>query len=283
MPLTRLSNFPHLTSQYTILFEKETKSLIAVPYRISDEVCKYSFCSNEWVECIDNHKIISDELERRKNQSKLIKWNNITHTHATCIMVENYLHYITDKHVKYNTNTDSWSFVDNAPAFMVINEESLIRIKDKLLLIGGSTHYRSIYEYNIRENSWRCLPVKFPSGVWVVSCTPILSGKIILISAMDYNCEDCNSIYIYERKTQILKKLNIKLPRKNNQIFAINDRNRSISAICGWIRIEQRKLNQCWPECLTGMVNIYFMDAVLHTINCKGDHYKIEVFEILNR
>ena len=100
---------------------------------------------------------------------------------------------------------------------------------------------------------------------------------------MDYNCEDCNSIYIYERKTQILKKLNIKLPRKNNQIFAINDRNRSISAICGWIRIEQRKLNKCWPECLTGMVNIYFMDAVLHTINCKGDHYKIEVFEILNR
>lgn len=300
MSLTRLSNFPHPTSQYTILFEKETKSLIAVPYRISDEVYKYSFCGKKWVKykiqqtysktlhennaylCIDDHKIIIVELQRRENKSKLQRFNNITHTHATCIMVENYLHYITDKHVKYNTNTNSYSFVDNAPAFKVINENSLIRIKDKLLLIGGSMRYRSIYEYHIKNNFWRCLSVKFPSGVWVVSCTPILSGKIILISAMEYTFEDCNNIYIYERNTQILQKSNIKLLSANNQIFAISDRNRSILATYGWIRIKQRKLNQCLPECLIAMINRYCMDDVLHAINCEGHHYKIEVFKILN-
>ena len=295
---TKRLNFPKPNQfiYYDVLFEKESKSLIAIRGNIcyGELVYKYLFSNDSWMDytipktmrsSINDHKILLLQLSTNRNKCKLKTYYNTykfgtlsPSTEPACIMIEDCFHYIADKHIKYNINTKKYELVSNAPMLKVFNKKSLIRIKDKLMIIGGTTNYRNIYEYDINKNRWRRLSAKLPSNIWVASCTHILNGQIILISAMNYNSNmDCNNIYIYEVNTQIINKSKINLPLNKNQIFAINTQNSSIVAH-SWTR----NLDFYFPTYLIKTIQHFCIDEVLHTINTMGDHYKIDVFKILN-
>ena len=101
---------------------------------------------------------------------------------------------------------------------------------------------------------------------------------MILILATDIDL----CFFIYEVKTQIFKKLNIKLPkyiRMCNQIFAMNDKKRDISIVNGWIANNSNNL----PVALQLMISSYYINEFIHLMNPRtGDHYNIDVFHILN-
>ena len=302
--------------EYNILFNEKCKLLIAVPPRLlsqleaEDKIYKYIFYDNKWlgyeiqqikttnswrstnpqsnnknkIYLFDNDKIVMFELMNERKKCKLIIKNlNKIYKLKGCaasIMIKDELHCIADKHFKYNTNTQISKIVLNSPVPEIENGKSLIQVKDKLMLFGGCMQYRHIYEYDVKINCWRCLPVKLPIGVWVNSCAMMLSDPIVLIFATDYTkSSPRNNIYIYEIKTQVIKKSNIKCPELDNQIFVINDH----KTACGWIRIQCENLNlQPWPEYLMLLVNRYLMYEVLHTINTSCAHYKLDLRQILN-
>ena len=300
--------------RYRLLFQRKNELLIALPCFLSfttqaNVIWIYSFSGNSWQKyqiqgpwfdsrfiypgaIIKNkiysystpNEIVMFELLHGREQCKYniinTNWIHKLHTNGASVMIGDEFHYIANKHIKYNINTQIYEFVPSAPVLKIINEKSLMRIKDKLVLFGASMHYRNIFEYNIKENCWRCLPVTLPSGAWVVSCTPILNGQMILIATDD------SSIYIYEVNKQILKKSNVKLPTKNgvrvdNEIFAINNQRKDILVTWGWIRIEHEH-SKLVPKCLIALIKAYYLNEFLHTINSFGEHYRINVFQILN-
>ena len=307
--------------QYKIILQKETKSLIVVPPLIYDcyaeniIIYKYLFSDNTWKEYevqptkkwhgsrsiytgainknriylyTNNHEIMMLELMGKTNKYKLEIIQNMNkfyelnvYEYESPIMINDELHYIADKHIKYNINTQIFKIALTSPITKIINDQSLIRIKDKLMLFGESMHHRNIYEYDITKHSWRCLAVTLPTGIWVVCCTPILNGQIILISVIDYNkLVKNNTIYIYEVNKQIIKPSNIKLPRKTIQIFAINNQKENILVTYAWIKIQCKKCNIQLPQCLYLLISKFCFDEILHGITRDCNHYRMNVFEI---
>ena len=315
---TKLKDIPELVYRtHRILFERQTQSLVIVPRLVAfdsqkDVIYKYLFSQNLWQKytierpsCAyriqsagvvtknkiysysDNKELIRFELINRvkKCNMEILDSNCIYefNDNGASVMIEDEFHFIADKHIKYNVNTKKYEFVPSAPMFEIINVNSLIRIKDKLILFGSGMHYRNIFEYDIKKNLWRCLSNLLPIRVCAVSCTPILNGQMILISGDDGTGIKfrVNRLYIYDPKKQILKKVNIKLPLNGNKIFAMNDQKKDLSVTYGWIRNQCENLNLNVPECLILLIKAYYVNEFMHTINVGGEHYRIDVSQIL--
>lgn len=315
----------HCYHQYRILFQRATKSLVFVPHEISNNnkteyvIYKYLFSKNSWKKYeiqttktwngsrliypgainenkiysyTDKHEIIMLQLIDNTNKYtfniiKNIKEIDGLHPYGTSIFVNDDFHYIANKHIKFNINSQILEIVPGSSVSQIQNGKGLTRIKDKLILFRVTNNiyiHRNIYEYDIKKQSWQTLSTSLPMALWILSCATILNGQIILISGIDYNQDDeSNNIYIYEVKRKVIKKSNVKFTSEHeNQIFTINDEKKDMLLTHGWIRIQCQSFNVHLPECLFRMINSYCINEFVHTINTIGHHYKINILEILN-
>ena len=318
---TKLKSIPSNTTQHPIeiLFEKKSKSLIVTPYvfdinpKIENIIFKYSFSMNSWMTykietthmkslipaTIHQNKMYSicnmDEIAILDMDHTYQSYNNSTTCtmkfieNATSVitsiipytsyfMINDHFYCISNSHFsKYNINTKKHQIL---PHSSIRNWfDASLKVKNNLILFGRIDHKTpSIQQYDISNNYWEILPVKLPTKINFISTTSILNEQMILILATDIDL----CFFIYEVKTQIFKKLNIKLPkyiRMCNQIFAMNDKKRDISIVNGWIANNSNNL----PVALQLMISSYYINEFIHLMNPRtGDHYNIDVFHILN-
>ena len=297
-----LPDLPNTVPLYTVLFQ--TESLIVSPCGYGDEIYKYSFSKDTWMEYtlkMKNHGVIISGVAHKSkiylctNKSKIVimelingtnKYEEIknlkkppgTHKWGAPVIVDDDFHYIANRHFKYNSNTKILEYVPNAPMREHTTMRNVIRVKDKLMLFGSRWHYRNIFEYDIKTNCWRCLPVKLPIGIGVVSCTLILKGQMILIIAADHR-----ELFLYELKKQVITKTSILCPTNNcYRAFSMNDQKKDILITNGWIRDTVEVLNIYLPVYLIQIIESYYINEFIYTLNEVGKFYKIDLFEILN-
>lgn len=200
------------------------------------------------------------------------------------IMVQDEIHFFNRKiHIKYNLHTQTYSFIAPPTGIRILYKTNLIRIKQKLIAftssyVKGLGYHHYIYEYNITKKSSKCFPIRLSKKCYCVSCTSILNQQIILLSVTNrYNDEKI--IYIYDVKTKIVKKSNIKVPC-NQCIFAVNDKRKDILVTYGWIKNHCKYLYI--PVCLKEFIGCYYINESLHVLNSYGQHYKTEAHRILD-
>lgn len=318
----KLTHFqPDYHPHYTILFQKESKSLIAVPHSIpidiktkSDYIIyKYVFSSNSWKQYdieqltesnekrriypkainkgyiyanTHKHEIAMITLinETNKYKIKIIRKMNKTKQYAygKSIIIKDEYHYISRNHNKYNLNTQKFT-INPIPTKGIYFPTTLLHVQRKLMSFVQNLQDNSYYcyEYDIKTNDSQYYPIKLPNNNYCISCTSILNGQMILISATNRSKHDQCKIYIYEVKTKIIKKSKIKFPSKYYQyIFAINDKKKNGLLTYGWINSQYR--NTYIPTCLKALIQKFCVNEILHTINRDNKHYKIDVLEIIN-
>ena len=319
---TKLKSIPSNTTQHPIeiLFEKKSKSLIVTPYvfdinpKAENIIFKYSFSMNSWMTYKIETTHIKSLIPATIHQNKMYSICNLDeiaildmdHTYqsynnsTTCtmkfienatsvitsiipytsyFMINDHFYCISNSHFsKYNINTKKHQILPHSSIRNWFGA-SLTQVKNNLILFGRIDHKTpSIQQYDISNNCWEILPVKLPTKINFISTTSILNEQMILTFATDID----RCFFIYEVKTRIFKKLNIKLPkyiRMCNQIFAMNDKKRDISIVNGWIANNSNNL----PVALQLMISRYYINEFIHLMNPRtGDHYNIDVFHILN-
>ena len=304
--------------RYRILFERDSKCLIAVPHIMFKNdakvmLYKYCFCSDYWEKyeaqvskgLHDGRILFAGAVNGNKiysltNKSEIIMFELINETNKCNLkiiqnVIENYdedvagatifiqdeFHYIFKKHVKYNIKKEKFDVVVG-PLHQYFHSDNSMRIKDKLLLFVSckSVPQLIIQQYDIKNDFWQRLSIQLPKIFHIISCTAILNGQMVLISGYR---EDDKDILIYEIKTKRLKKSNIKFSMiGRNYLYAMNDKKMDILSINAWIKHECRNSNIRWPECLKGIVINFFIKEFVHVINSNCQHCKIDVFKIIN-
>ena len=289
------------------------------PYqREANVILKFSFSTNSWKEykitltkgteyvpinipatikknkiysISGKHEILILELMDQNNECivKYIKGFEHIHWFATSysfiIIVENQIYCVspTDA-IKYNIITKKYQILFEVfmPHFFC---DCLISIKNKLMLFGTMKFENTIIkEYDIQSNHWKSIPINLPNKTRFAFATPILNDQIILISAYIHNNTEPNSInspsiYIYEVKTQNIRKSRISCPLPRLALtFSFYDQQNDILITYGWIRIQMPNL----PTCLKAIITKYFTNEFLHVITTAGVHHKIDIFQILN-
>ena len=338
MPLSNWKRLTHYRANigdrqcYALLFERKSKSLVAVPYniRLNIKVCiyKYSFSDDVWTkheikptkEIYQRGKMfntftgqiypgaINDKniyvLTKHTNQIAMLqlieetneyklqiikKINKIySYSIGKSIIIKDELHYISqNNHIKYNLNTQQLTVIPVSTSTCPFTT-SLIQIKHKIFAFRTITKTEDpshhIYQYDIEDNHPQTVCIKLPKTIrGILSCTSILNEQLILISGINAIPYRQSEIYIYEVKTEIIKKSNIKMPHINNKdilykIYATNDAKKDMLVTYGWIRNEYRNM----PTVLQTLIRQYYIDEIVHILNSTGAHYKIDVIEILN-
>jgi len=289
---------------FATLFDRKCKSLVFIPQTIRPikKIYKYSFLMKSLQTCQIQHEILYPITINKnkiyticgKNKLKIIEIfndnckieylknlyaiNKFKDPHSSFIIIQKQMYCITDSHfIKYNIKTKKHQILPNSSIRNWF--DASLKVKNNLILFGRIDHKTpSIQQYDISNNYWEILPVKLPTKINFISTTSILNEQMILILATDIDL----CFFIYEVKTQIFKKLNIKLPkyiRMCNQIFAMNDKKRDISIVNGWIANNSNNL----PVALQLMISSYYINEFIHLMNPRtGDHYNIDVFHILN-
>ena len=305
-----------------ILFNLKSKSLIVMACSLANKgqmvLYKYLFSVNNWkkyeiqrpkklhprkVQLLamnedkiytftNKHEIAMLELihETKKCKFKIIKIINESYKldkSAVAIFVEDAIHYIAKKHLKYNTDTEKLSIMPH-PTICHDNQH-LIRIKNKLLLFAECCSEDSqdpeliIQEYDIKNNSWQHHSIKLQEKFMIVSCTSILNKQMVLLCGSENWQDEHKYILIYEVKTKSIKKSNVKFPVPGrNYLYSISDKKMDNLSTNAWIKNECRNLNVCLPECLSRMMTSFFIEESVHVINQLGTHYKTDVFKIIN-
>ena len=291
---------------FATLFDRKCKSLVFIPQTIRPikKIYKYSFLMKSLQTCQIQHEILYPITINKnkiyticgKNKLKIIEIfndnckieylknlyavNKFKDPHSSFIIIQKQMYCITDSHfIKYNIKTKKHQILPNSSIRNWFGA-SLTQVKNNLILFGRIDHKTpSIQQYDISNNCWEILPVKLSTEINFISTTSILNEQMILILATDIDL----CFFIYEVKTQIFKKLNIKLPkyiRMCNQIFAMNDKKRDISIVNGWIKNEYQ--NRYIPVCLKEIIHHYYINESIHATSKIGDLYQIDVFDILN-
>ena len=289
------------------------------PYhRETNVILKYSFSTNSWKEykipptkdteyvptifpaTINENKIYSisgkDEIlmlelmnENNKCIIKYIKGLEdiyfFSSTSSCITIVEDYIYGVCPTHViKYNIITKKYQILREVhiPDFFC---DCLIRLKDKLILFGSIDFENPIIkQYDMQNNHWESISINVPNETRFHYATTILNGQIILISATicintEPNSMNNPSIYIYEVKTQNIRKSAISCPLPTQALmFGFHDKKKDILIIYGWIRSQIQNL----PTCLKAIITKYYTNEFLHVITTAGLHYKIDTFQILN-
>ena len=225
--------------------------------------------------------------ETNKYKIKIIRKMHKTKEYAygKSIIIEDEYHYISSKHTKYNLKTQEYVKL-GTPANKIHNDNyRLFQLKHKLFTIIQNIKDSSycIYQYDLEKNCSKSFSINLLKSIRIISCTPILDNKILISTTprkTPYNNTQC-AIYVYEIQTEIIKKSNITFPQTyEHEIFAINDKRRDILLTYGWIN------NQCKntyiPVCLKALVRQYYTVEYLHAFNRNNEHYKIDVFHILD-
>ena len=198
------------------------------------------------------------------------------------IMIPDELHFFNrEKHIKYDLYTQKFDLISLAAPRYHVNT-NLIYVKQKIIAFTSSCtndywdhHY--MYEYDVQKKYAQCFPIKLSKGSYCVSCTSILNEQMILIS-MRSNCHR-KIIYIFDLKTKIAKKSNIKV-LCSQSIFAVNDKRKDILVTNGWIKSECTDIYL--PACIIALIQSFYSNEFLHILDDYGKHYKMEVHRILD-
>ena len=153
-------------------------------------------------------------------------------------------------------------------------------------MLFGSINFHKpiIQQYDIKNNQWESISIDLPHHTRFLSATSIFNGQMILISEFISYTEPTNypknpSIYIYEVKTQNIRKSKINFPLPNHHlIYSFNDQLKDILTIYGWLNSQI----QNFPTCLTAMITKYYTNEFLHIITTVGTHYKIDILQIID-
>ena len=233
------------------------------------------------------------EIMDTTNEFKIKTIPNLNKSHKSplfgaSLFINAELHHIAENHIIYNTDTKKVETFP-APTQKSYYKGNLIQANGKLLLFGGTNNEHPddrIYQYDIKKKYWQCLSIKLPNPIGYVSCASISNEQIIIISGTAYNRNTkrriSNNIYIYEVKTEIIKKSAIKCPPIGSQIFAINDNKKDLLLTCSWIKNECQNSNLYLPKSLNAMIVQYYINEFVHAFNANGELYRIDVFEIIN-
>ena len=297
--------FTDKQQKFATLFDRKYKSLVFIPYSVGSakKICKYSFPTGSVTTTQIQHGFVYPTTINEnkiytiwgKNNLMIVEITNnetrftskfLTNLYALGLfkdpyssfkIIQDQIYCITANHfIKYNVNTRKHQVLPNSSILNYFGA-SLTQVKNKLILFGKIDHKTpSIQQYDIINNYWEILPVKLPKEIRFMSTTTILNQQMILILGIDID----PYIFIYEIKTNIFKKSDIKLPKKCNQIFAMNDKKRDNLIAEAWFRKECQNLYI--PLCLKRTICKYYINEIIHSTNTVGNLHKIDVFVILN-
>ena len=231
-----------------------------------------------------------------QNEDELANFNTVG-TRPQSLMINNEFHIIggsyNNRHLKYNEETKQLEvlhyFVDGD-----IWRHRLVRIKQKLLLFGGSNWNDSkctdaVHQYDISNNKWTKLNVKLPAPSCDFGCAPILNGRCVALFG-GFNGHALmwmDDIWIYSIDKKLFRRSNIKCPNEvaEYQAITIKDKLKNELAVFGFVRNEWNvlQINERLfpPRYLLNIVQKYYLNEVIHLF-AGGLHYAIDVFDIVS-
>ena len=215
---------------------------------------------------------------------------------GTGVMINNEFHIIGGKvseHVKFNSNEQKCEILHDLKVALNLNAPRFTaksKIRNNILLLfgglDGDERMDRMHEYDIINDQWARSQLKLPKPLSSVASTQILNGQFVLLFGGN-DGKYINDIYVYSIRDKTFRESKIKCPERGCYgAFTINDKVRDSLVTFGWIR---RKWRACGinshlfpPEYLIRIMCGYYLNERVHLLNTHtGDHYKINVFDII--
>ena len=215
---------------------------------------------------------------------------------AKGIMINDEFHIIGGykwNHVKYNINTQKCDIVHDLSELFDSRQSicaGFCRNKQKLLTFGGYSngkHIDTIYEYDILQNEWRAISAKLPKALATPACTSISNGDYVALFGGGNKNGNYDDIYLYSVQDQKFKVSKTKCPSKGRyQAITVNDRQKDKLLTFAFVRSRWKLCviddHLFPPEYLIRIICNYYINEWIHLFkNATGEHYKIDVFDIL--
>ena len=230
---------------------------------------------------------LNDNNNRFKMNTKhLIKFSYSKKQKAVIINKQfHIIDFSNQQHKKYNPDKKIFEILhDLKHIFNTIHEPMNIpitKVGNNLILFGGD----SIYNYNINNNEWNKIILKF-KYFGGTTCIQIFNGEIIL--SFGSNPMASNSILIYYVHNEIAKKSYIECPItcETYQLLATKDEAKDNCATFGYVRNEWIKCglnNHLFPpEYLIRIIYLFYPNEWIHLFtNVSKKHFKINAFDII--
>ena len=159
-----------------------------------------------------------------------------------------------------------------------LQNHRIIRVKDKLLMIGGfdaspMVTVDRICEYDIKNNKWNLMETKMPKPLSSFGCTSIFSDEYVLLFGGSGNDRDLyDDIWIYSVSDKKFTKSVVKCPMEGYfQAITLNNREKDEVVVFGFVRIT-----------LIQIIFQYYFNEYVHLFDTDaGKHWRINAFDIM--
>ena len=248
------------------------------------------FYKEKFVKINLNNKTYQILLKKISNQHELFEnW-------ATSIIINGEFHIIgginNNQHLIWNDNTRQfdqiWIFNEFGRGWA---SPKLIHIKSKNVLYafaGWNTmngiNSNIIYKYNINNKRWYKLSTLLPFNLngFGYDCT-ISEQYIIIFGGVKYiqDKNGSNNIYIFNIKTESIKKIDLKCPEKGqHRAIIMHDKYENSLLVSGFIRIYQHLV--LIPKDLMRYIENWHLNEYVFLMNAESNtHWKIKTSHII--